>query len=265
MQRRVIFTDRAIVDFCRSTQDTNEVHDPAFMGGINKRVIVPGMFAFSSTANLAGAFLKEQGDYIQVFFNTLLSSGDFADLSASPVEGEHPEFRLSAVNHKDTLTTQDHYTRICATGAEFQSQSEGILHALPVSPEQIGMFASLTGCGDDRICRFLFSVSYASQAMFKSINEAATDVEKEIDRLINGDSKVSPFYHTLEIFIPRPFPRVNADGALSYRIHFERIRANREYIARVQCEQDGGPVYRSLYKMIGIPDHVILRMAKEIR
>ena len=143
-------------------------------------------------------------------------------------------------------------------------QAQGHIRQLPVSPEQVGLFHRLIASSGDRVGDLLFTVAYASQALFKSIREPETEVEREIDALVNGDSKVSPFYHTLEIFLPRELPGLLPDKPLDYRIHFERVRANRAYLASLQCEQEGRIGFRSVYKLVGIKDSVILRMAKEI-
>lgn len=262
MRKRIIFTDRSIVDFCKATRDTNEVHDPVFMGNLHKRVIVPGMFAFTCTVNLTSEFVKTRASKIKVFFNTLLSSGDFADLSAIPDHDDPDRIRLSAINHKDTLASQEEFTHISRTGDFFVPQTEGSLLSLPVACDQVKTFATLTGCADPEVQGFLFSVAYASHALFERISRAETEIEQEIDRLINKESKVSPFYHILEIFLPELFVPMQCDGTIDFRIHFEREKKDRNYVANLQCEQNGSIIYRSVYKLIGIPDSIILRMAK---
>src|SRR5512138_210725 len=132
MKKRIIFTDKSIVEFCKATQDTNEVHDPSFMTGLNKRVIVPGMYAFCMTAGLTAPFLKKGANYFRVYFNALLSSGDFADLQAVPDPNNPMEIRLSAINHRDTLAARNEYTRVMKNGREFLPQTLGIIRKLPV-------------------------------------------------------------------------------------------------------------------------------------
>jgi hypothetical protein len=119
-------------------------------------------------------------------------------------------------------------------------------------------------CHDMELAGFLFSVAYASQALYAGIREASTEVEQEIDRLINGNNRISPFYHTLEIFLPPNFPFIQSEGTIGYRVHFVRERANRSYVAHVQCVQEGRIIYRSVYKLVGISDTIILRMAKGV-
>jgi len=264
MQKNVIFRDSDIVEFCRTTRDINEVHDPEYMRSIGKRAIVPGMFALSATANLSADFLKKSACTIKVFFNTLLSSGDFATLCAEPNLLDPSEMRLLAINHKDTLTSKEEYTRIISGAGITGFQTCGVVQKLDICEDQFSTFLRLIGAKDLEMARVLFAVSYASNALFRQIDVAQTEIESEIDQLINHHSKVSPFYHTLEIKIPSPFPTIHPQGTLDYRIHFERVKKNKAYFAYVQCEQEGNVIYNSQYNLVAIPDIIILRMAKEI-
>jgi hypothetical protein len=263
-QRKVIFTDPEIVEFCNVTRDTNVIHQPAFMDRLGKRVIVPGMFALSSTACLSEEFLKNRANSIRVLFNSLLSSGDFATLNVSEIPDIPDEIRLSAVNHKDTLTTKDDYTRIYYTTNLFSTDYDGILHRLDLDPVQIDVFKRLIKTEDSDTANFLFAVSYASQALLKAILNPQTDIEKEVEELIQGGSGVSPFYHTLEIQLPSPFPKFNAGSSIDYYVHFERGKKNKLYKAHVRCIANGTLIFHSRYQMIGINNQIILRMAKDI-
>jgi len=266
MKRKIIFRDQDIVDFCRATRDSNEVHDPCYMAGLGKRAIVPGMFAFSAATNLAAQYMKESGNTIKVFFNTLLSSGDFAELIAEPLAGaEGNSCRLYAINHKDTLTTHDEHTRIFHSDQVLPNQQEGIVRSLPADPSQISDFTRLIGAHDPLVGGYLFAVSYASQALFKSISEALTDTEKEIDDLINHSGSVSPFYQSLEITLPRPMQPLEISLPIDYRIHFVREKFRKVYLAYLQCEQEERILFRSRYRLMAISDAVILRMAKDIK
>jgi hypothetical protein len=91
-----------------------------------------------------------------------------------------------------------------------------------------------------------------------------TDVEKEIDSVINGNSRISPFYHSLEILIPSPFPVIDPSHTFDYYIHFEREKPCRLYAAYVRLESGNKVIFHSRYKLMGISDLVILRMAKDI-
>jgi hypothetical protein len=262
--KNILFTDGEIVEFCKATKDTNELHNPDFMGKIGKRVIVPGMFALSSAINLNTAFLKTRANYIKVLFNTLLSSGDFSTLSAEPEKSDPSVVRLSAVNHKDTLSSNEDFSRMMQSGDGLKKEFQGILRRLPIDPWQTETFRKLIGTTDSPFVNFQFAVSYASHALLKSIDQPESDVEREIDRLINGRSQVSPFYQSLEIYIPEPFPVFSMGPVLDYHIHFEREKAMRLYSAYVRCESNGKMVFRSKYLLMGIPDRIIIRMAKDI-
>lgn len=263
-QKKVIFRDQEIVEFCQATKDTNEIHNPDFMQKIGKRVIVPGMFALSSTLNIESQNLKSNTNFIKVLFNSLLSSGDFATLVTSPVQENPNEIRLSAINSKDTLTSKEEYTRMAYLPTVFQPYPNGIPRILPFHTSQLESFTRLVGTTDQDVANFLFAVSYASQALLSAIDEPKTEVEEEIQQQIGGNSKVSPFYQALEIKVPEPFPSFNPSDSMDYYIHFDRERAFKQYTAHVRCECKGVPVFYSRYKLVGIPDLIILRMAKDL-
>jgi hypothetical protein len=264
-QKKIIFRDDEIIEFCRATLDTNEIHDPAFMAKLGRRVIVPGMFALAQTVNLEAGFLKNQARSLKVLFNSLLSSGDFVTLRTEVSPKDPAGIRLSAINHKDTLTSKDEFTRLSLRETDFRTDFPGLPHPLEVKPEQIQNFTALIGATDPDVVNFLFAVSYASQAMLKSIHRPQTEVEEEIDNMINKNTGISPFYHTLEIRIPSPFPVFDPVGTLDFFIHYEREKPWKLYAAYLRCEKQGKVIFRSQYKLIGIADRIILRMAKEIK
>jgi len=264
-ERNVIFRDSEIVEFCKATHDTNEIHDPTFMSRMGKRVIVPGMFALSRTLLLAFGFLKNDANYIKVLFNSLLSSGDFATLRAERNPADPNEIRLSAINHKDTLTSNNEYTRIQKIENLVLKEYPGILRRLEIEPGQVEKFSHLIGSCDPDIAHFLFAVSNASQALLNCIDHPLTETEKEMDDVVNGNSKVSPFYQALEIQIPSPFPVFVPGDHLDYYIHFETEKHYKFYTAYVRCESNGVKLYHSVYHLVGIPDIIIFRMAKDTK
>ena len=136
---KIIFRDTEIVEFCRATLDTNEIHDPLFMAKLGKRVIVPGMFALSHTINFSADFLKNHASSLKVLFNSLLSSGDFVTLCTSSSDDDPSEIRLSAINYRDTLTSTKEYSRLSVKEARFKTDHKGILRRLEVKPEQVGI------------------------------------------------------------------------------------------------------------------------------
>jgi hypothetical protein len=233
------------------------------MGKMGKRVIVPGMYALSRTVNLSADLLKSQANVIKVIFNSLLSSGDFVTLCTIPDPEDPCKVRLSAINHKDTLASQDEYARMFKSDHEFENFIRGIHHKTDLDTRQLESFKRLIGSNDPDVANFLFTVSYASKALINSIHSPVTEIEKEIDEVINRDKMVSPFYQSLEIHIPNPFPVFTPGPAIDYFIHYEREIAFKLYTAHVRCEIEGNVIFHSLYKMGGIPDKVILRMAKD--
>jgi hypothetical protein len=264
-QKKVIFGDKEIVEFCRATHDTNEIHHPVFMATLGKRIIVPGMFALSQTVNLSADFLRIHAKSLKVLFNSLLSSGDFVTLCSSPVNGIHSEVRLSAINCKDTLTSKDEFTRLSVKETSFKSDHKGLIRRLEVTAGQVETFKRLIECTNQDVAHFLFAISYASQALLKSIKEPMTEIEVEIGETISREHCISPFYHSLDINIPTPFPVFNPEGHLDYYVHFEREKVLKLYSAFVHCEHRGNIIFTAHYKLVGVNDKVILRMAKEIK
>jgi hypothetical protein len=265
--KKVIFTDSEIVEFCKATKDTNELHNPDFMGKMGKRVIVPGMFALARTVNLSTDFLKSQASVIKVMFNSLLSSGDFVTLCTIPDPGNPYEVRLSAINHKDTLASKDDYARMFRGDRKFEDFIEGTRHRTDLDIQQVESFERLINATDPDVSNFLFAVAYTSKALLNAIYYPETEVEKEIDGIINRvtnlNSKTSPFYQSMELLIPSPFPVVKPGAYIDYFIHYQREVPCKLYTAHVRCEIDGKIIFHSQYKMGGIPDMVILRMAKD--
>jgi hypothetical protein len=264
-QKKIIFRDQEIIEFCQATQDNNEIHNPEFMRNVGKRVIVPGMYALSHTINLDAGHLKTKVNYIKVLFNSLLSSGDFATLCTIPNLQDPFEVRLSAINHKDTLTSANEYTRMSFREHGFEEKYQGLLCRLPIEPGQVETFARLVGTADPDVGNFLFAVAYASQALHYRIDNPEMEIEFEIDRVINGNSKISPFYKSLEIEIPSPFPTFIPSASIDYFIHFEREKERKLYTAHLRCECNGLIIFHSRYKLVGISDMIILRMAKDNR
>jgi hypothetical protein len=264
-QKKIIFGDREIIGFCRATMDTNEIHDPKFMAKLGKRVIVPGMFALAQTVNLSADFLKNHANSLKILFNSLLSAGDFVTLCTSSSETNPSEIRLSAINCKDTLTSKEEYSRLSVGEFKSKTYPKGILRKLEVKPEQVSQFMQLIGSDDKDVANFLFAIAYASQALLGSINKPETRIENEINETISKNHNISPFYHTLEIHIPTPFPVFDPTGELDYYIHFEREKPNKLYSAYICCESHGKLIFLAHYKLVGIADRIILRMAKGIK
>jgi acyl dehydratase len=264
-QKKVVFGDSEIVEFCRTTLDTNEIHDPAYMAKLGKRVIVPGLFVLSQTASLSVDFLKNHACSLKVLFNSLLSSGDVVTLRSSSSKGNPSEVRLSAINRTDTMTLKDDYTRLSVKETRFKSDHQGILRRLEVTKEQIEKFKRLIGTEDRDVANFLFAVSYASHASLMSIEKPETEIEIEIKETISKDPGISPFYHSIEIHIPSPFPVFNPVGELDYFIHFEREKPFKVYGVYVRCEHHGYLVFNAYYNLLGIDCGLILRMAKAIK
>ena len=264
-QKKVVFGEKEIIEFCSVTKDTNQIHNPEIMAGLGKQVIVPGMLALSFIINLSAEFLKTKANAVSVHFNSFINSGDTVILGSLTIPGLPGEIKLSAIHKEDTLASKDGYSRIHSQLPDSFLNHQGSLQRIEVTNEQVEKFSSLIGATDPDVARFLFAVAYASHALLKCIRHPKTEVEKEIDQLINSDRGVSPFYHALRIGFPSEFPVFNPEGSLDYFVHFEREKKNRLYIAHLRCECSGKIVFHARYNLKGIADAVIIRMAKEIQ
>lgn len=264
-QKKVVFGDSEIVEFCRTTLDTNEIHDPAYMETLGKRVIVPGLFVLSKTAVLSADFLKNHARSLKIHFNSLISSGDLVTLRSSSLKNNPLEVRLSAILRKDTMTSRDEYTRLSVKDTGFRSPRNGTFRNLEIKQGQVEKFMQLISTGDGDIGHFLFAISYASQALLRIINEPETEIEAEIKDFLTRNPGISPFYYAIEIHIPQPFPVLNPSGALDYFVQFEREKAFKLYNAILRCEHHGILVFAANYKIMAIACGVLHRMAKEVK
>ncbi len=142
----------------------------------------------------------------------------------------------------------------------------GTLHSLEVIPQQIRAFTELTKIQDSVVARFFFSVAYASMALFSAIRNPITEIEKEINLLLDksrNPAQLSPFYQSLEIFIP-PNPKILfPKGKIEYHVHLIRKNKHRLYVAHLRCMQSEDLIFQAKYDLISIPDRLIMRMIKD--
>ncbi len=264
MHKKVNFTDQSIVDFCKITRDDNLIHNPEIMNLKGKQVVVPGMFIFAIAANMASEHPIKINS-IKVFFSSMISRGDEISIGFEPYKNG---VRLMAMNSKDCLSLNESHS--LAT-YEYQlplfDTTEGRMQSLKVEPWQMEVFSKLTGTHDAHITSYLFAIAYASKALNLSINDPKTEVEEEIYRLIRPElnpARTAPFYQSLNICFPKEKQEIEGNGTIDYTIYYIREKAHRSYIANVHCSQNGKTIYYSSYKMIAIPERLILRMFKDL-
>lgn len=261
------FTNEQVVEFCRATRDLNTIHNPEYMTLKGKHVVVPGMFLFALVVDMLYTRVGRTFDSFRVYFNSVISTGEKVKIGYDETPRGNGERFLFAMNGRDSFAVKDERSRVYRRDWSIGNLAEGHYRNMAITPGQYDTFKRLVGCHDDAIAGFLFAVAYASPALARTINEPITESEKEINRLLDkavNPDRVSPFYQSLDIYLPEKPETLTTRGEINYRVHFVREKLNRVYIAHVQCEQEGRVIYRSEYKLIAIPDRLILRMAKDL-
>ncbi|MEW5845692.1 MAG: hypothetical protein AB1777_05420 [Bacteroidota bacterium] len=263
MEHKVVFTDSIVVDFCKATADDNPIHNPNYMYGQKKGVVVPGMLLFSTIVNMLHNKTNELFNYYKLVFGNVICTYEQVDLG---FEADGERRYLYAINGHDSFATKIERSHVLANVKPIEFSSSGINRAMQYQEIQLETYRRLTGSFSNTIADFLFTIAYASAALFKAIREPFTEVEKEInallDKTINPD-QVSPFYQTLEIFRVTPYRELKPEGTINYNIRFEREKINKTYVAYVVCSHNNQIFYNSIYKLVAIPDKLIMRMVKD--
>ncbi|MEY1638315.1 hypothetical protein [Tenuifilum osseticum] len=263
MENKVLFTDSVVANFCKATVDDNPIHDPVFMYNQNKGVVVPGMLLFSTIVNLLHRKTDEYFNYYKLIFGNVICTNEPIDLGFE-TKGEHNY--LYAINGHDMFSTKNERSVVLKNIESKVLDLDGIVRAMPFHKTQLETFRELTNSLNNTLSDFLFTIAYASAALFKAIREPITEVETEINRLLNktiNPDQVSPFYQTLEIFRVNQHAELNSEGTIEYNIRFDREKANKTYIAQVTCMHNNQCFYQSVYRLVAIPDKLIMRMVKD--
>ncbi len=264
MQDEFVFDTRAIEDFCRVTDDYNLIHNPGYMYANGKKVVVPGMLLLSLAIGKARELIDKGADTFHLFFNSIICAGDRVDigyrlLSLAPVRAE-----LTAKNSVDAFKLRDEPSVMYARAGEPEISPGGILRTLPLRDGQMDDFDRQIFLSGNPLGALLFAIAYASNALLRAIQNPVTDTETQIHRLLDkslNPDQVSPFYQSLKIFLPQPLHYPNRHQPLDYLIDFITERQDKVYTAHVSCSQGGQSVFYSLYRLIAIPDRLIMRMA----
>jgi len=265
MKLEYVFTDDQVVTFCQATCDVNPVHDPVYMYSHNKRVIVPGMMLFSKVATMLFGAVGTSLDTYKILINSIVSTNEPITLGYE--DGPDNEKYIFAVNKQDSFSLGEERSKVYLRNTTVEFPKVGSLQSLPVERWQLESFGKVIDCRNVILRDFLFGIAYASNALFKCIGNPASEVEQEINQYLDkskDSSQISPFYQTLEIFLPPDPNPLKPNRPIDYLIQFEREVAGRVYKAKVRCEQQGSILYHSEYRLIAIPDKIILRMAKNL-
>lgn len=267
MKQQVVFSESMVVSFCQATADDNPIHDPNYMYAQNKGVVVPGMLLFSTIINHLYQRTQECYNYYRLIFGNVICANEKVDLGYTP-NLEKPEHKyLFAINGHDSFSTKLERSVAIKNGKGLNLLPNGIDRRLSYCSSQLETFRKLTNSVNHSLADFLFTIAYASAALFKSIREPLTEVEEEINRLLDktvNPDQVSPFYQTLEIYRTRFDSELSNEGTIDYNIRFEREKQNKVYVAHVVCSQNTKVLYHSIYKLVAIPDKLIMRMVKGV-
>lgn len=267
MEQQVVFSESMVVNFCQATADDNPIHDPSYMYAQNKGVVVPGMLLFSTIINFLHQQTSELYNYYRLIFGNVICANEKVDLGFS-LNREQPNIKyLFAINGHDSFSTKYERSFVSICGNVLNIDANGVDRKLTYHFTQLETFRRLTNGVNRSLSDFLFTIAYASAALFKSIREPLTVVEEEINRLLDktiNPEQVSPFYQTLEIYKTRFDSELSSEGIIDYNIRFEPEKQNKVYVAHVVCSQNGKVLYHSTYKLVAIPDKLIMRMVKGV-
>jgi len=258
----MVFSDPVVVNFCQATADDNPIHDPNYMNSQNKRVVVPGMLLFSTVVNFLHKKTGDYYNYYKLIFGNVICTNEKVDMGFE-TDGEMKY--LYAINGHDSFSTKNERSLVLRNVKSTEFSANGIVRTMQYKQSQMETFRSLTQNFNKALSDFLFAIAYASAALLKAIREPLTEVEREINRLLNksiNPEQVSPFYQTLEVFRITPHAELNPQGSIDYNVRFEREKLNKTYTAHVVCQQNGKVFYHSIYKLVAIPDKLIMRMVK---
>lgn len=266
MNRKTVFSDNQVIDFCGITADDNPIHNPSYMHAQNKSVVVPGMLLFSTIINLLHQKATESFNCYRLIFGNVICTNETIDLGFASTQDKAEHKYLYAINGHDMFSVKSERSIAFKNDSLTQLPINGIDRKLPYNRYQLNTFKRLTHSINDALSDFLFCIAYASAALFKAIREPLTEVEREIyrllDKTINPD-QVSPFYQNLEINQINNNILLSDKGEINYNINFTREKENRVYLAQVSCYSENQLLYQSIYRLIAIPDKIIMRMVKE--
>lgn len=265
MKLEYVFSDDQVVTFCKATCDGNPVHDPGYMYSHNKRVIVPGMMLFSKVATMLFGAVGTSLDTYKILINSIVSTNEPITLGYE--DGTEDEKYIFAINKQDSFALGDQRSKVYLRNFSVEFPKLTSFQSLPIEKWQLESFGKVIDCKNVILRDFLFGIAYASNALFKCIGNPVSDVEQEINHFLDkskSPNQVSPVYQMLEIFLPPDPNPLKPNHPIDYLIHFEREVTGRVYQAKVRCEQHGSLLYHSEYRLIAVPDKIILRMAKNL-
>ncbi|MCB9000841.1 MAG: hypothetical protein H6537_02570 [Bacteroidales bacterium] len=269
MFKSTFFNTEEIELFCKATADENPIHTSNFMHSIGKQVVVPGMFLFSKIINMLFEQTTICFNAFKVLFGNIVEANEEVELGFEACPNNSSIQYLSAINEHDSFAIKnERSSAFVANNVSKPVLNEGVIRKIKFSGKQKEIFSRLIGCTKNALNDFLFAIAYASPVLLKSIHEPLTDIEREINNLIDKTANpgaASPFYQSLEILRSDQSITLPNEGEIDYNIQFEREKYNRTYVANVDCEFDSKTLFQSKYRLIAIPEKLMLRMVKDLK
>lgn len=257
-----------VEDFCRSTADENPIHNQQHMQDLGKEVVVPGLYIFSLIIKFLQKNEPLNFNTFRIFFGNIVGINEAIDLGFENSPISETQRYLFARTGSDcfTLDSCRSFADIRPNGVDLEARGRHV--PITYSRKQVHIFRKLLGLSNTALLGFLFSVSLASPMLISTIRKPVTDVDKEIATLFNRSvypEGTSPLYQSLEIFRLENSTILEPEGQVDYWVQFEKEKAGRIYTANVSCGQSGKLMYHSHYRLVAVPNRVMLRMVRELK
>jgi len=255
-----VFDAEEIQEFCLATEDSNALHDPEKMHGLGKKVIVPGMLIFSSTAYIASKYLESKANYLRAIFNSPLSeneefrqflvwtdSDNEITLGAETKEKsllskeqiKIPASGLANYSFENALLKKNLYKKndwySCMRSYHHGSKAyrcevantfnfQGAKREYKIDIKKVLAFGNMISKGEKKnpdAELLLYSIAYSSHVLLESVIDPFPE-ERALAESFGGPKKILPVYESLEIYFKHPGIKVNPDAALEFTTSITR-------------------------------------------
>jgi len=268
MQFTTTITGEQVENFCKSTADENPIHNQQHMQELGKEIVVPGLYIFSLIVNFLQKNESLNFNTFRIYFGNIVGINEAIDLGFERSPISESQRYLFARKGSDcfSLDNSRSFADIRPNGIGLEVRGRHI--PITYNKEQVHIFRKLIGLSSAALLSFLFSVSLASPMLISTIRKPVTEVDKEIATLFNKSvypEGTSPLYQSLEIFRLDNSTILAPEGQVDYWVQFEKEKAGKFYVANVSCGQNGKVMYNSRYRLVAVPNKVMLRMIRELK
>ncbi|HPW27072.1 MAG TPA: hypothetical protein PLY31_08045 [Tenuifilaceae bacterium] len=268
MQFTTTITGEQVENFCKSTADENPIHNQQHMRELGKEIVVPGLYIFSLIVNFLQKNESLNFNTFRIFFGNIVGINEAIDLGFERSPISESQRYLYARTGADcfSLDNSRSFADIRSNGIGMEERGRHV--PITYNKEQVHIFRKLLGLSNAALLSFLFSVSLASPMLISTIRKPVTDVDKEIAMLFNKSvypEGISPLYQSLEIFRLENSTILEPEGQVDYWVQLEKEKAGKFYAANVSCGQSGKVMYNSRYRLVAVPNKVMLRMVRELK